>query len=124
MPAQRPDDIPGLVADAFNTSGLEALLALYEPDAVLVVPPGGERVSGIDNIRRKAGPMFAEISGARIELVGKVTSGELAMTHADWTLTESDGEGGEVEMTGRGTVVSRQQPDGNWLIVFDNPLSA
>ena len=33
-------------------------------------------------------------------------------------------DGGEpIEMSGRGTMVSRRQPDGSWQIVLDNPLS-
>jgi len=28
-----------------------------------------------------------------------------------------------VELTGRGSIVSRRQPDGSWRIVLDNPLT-
>ena len=58
----------------------------------------------------------------RIEVVDKIQSDGLALTQGQWTLTGSDGDE-LVEMSGRGTMVSRQQPDGSWRIVLDNPLS-
>jgi ketosteroid isomerase-like protein len=32
-------------------------------------------------------------------------------------------DGAPIEMTGRGTIVSRRKPDGTWRIVLDNPMS-
>ena len=37
-----------------------------------------------------------------------------------WSIVGTDG-GERVEMSGRGTIVSRRQPDGSWRIVLDNP---
>ena len=37
-------------------------------------------------------------------------------------MTATDGDA-PVEISGRGTIVSRRQPDGSWLIVLDNPVS-
>ncbi|HEY6762077.1 MAG TPA: hypothetical protein VI318_21430, partial [Baekduia sp.] len=34
-----------------------------------------------------------------------------------------DGDGDVVQLVGRGTIVSRRQPDGRWLIVLDRPES-
>jgi uncharacterized protein (TIGR02246 family) len=124
VPAHRPEDIPRMIAAAFNDGGPADLVALYEPDAVLVAPGTGERIVGRAAITARAHAMFDHITGARIDVVGKVQSDGLAMTHADWALTETAADGGVSETTGRGTVVSRRQPDGTWLVVFDNPLSA
>jgi ketosteroid isomerase-like protein len=46
----------------------------------------------------------------------------MALTHARWTVTGSDG-GRPIEMSGRGTIVSRRQPDGSWRIVLENSMS-
>src|SRR5687767_4557906 len=112
MPAQRPEDIPGMIAAAFNEGGPDDLVALYEPDAVLVVPSSGEQVHGLDAITARAHAMFDHITAARIDVVAKVQSDGLAMTHADWSLTEAAADGPGSETSGRGTVVSRRQPDG------------
>jgi uncharacterized protein (TIGR02246 family) len=119
-----PEEIPRLVAAAFNRGSPDALLALYEPGAVLVVPPDGHQVSGLDAIRQAVEPLFGQIGAARIELVETLQAGDLAMTHAEWVLTGTDEDGAEVEMAGRGTVVSRRQPDGTWRVVFDDPVSS
>jgi len=50
MPAYSPAEIHALVQHAFNNGDVEALVALYEPDAVLVVD--GQDVIGQENIRK------------------------------------------------------------------------
>jgi uncharacterized protein (TIGR02246 family) len=113
-----------MIAAAFNEGGPADLVALYEPDAVLVLPNDGQHVSGLEAIRTRVHAMFDHITSVRIDVVAEMQSGDLAMTHADWIVSETDARGTVSEMTGRGTVVSRRQPDGTWLVVFDNPLSA
>jgi uncharacterized protein (TIGR02246 family) len=114
MPARSPEDIHALLAAAVNTGDLDAFVELHEPDATVIVPPDGHRVSGRDAIREAVRPVFALDPTAEIELVDKLQSGDLALTFA------------RVEVLGsatRGTVVSRCQPDGTWRIVLDNPMS-
>jgi ketosteroid isomerase-like protein len=59
---------------------------------------------------------------ARIEVVGKLQADDLALTHARLNVV-GGGDADRVEVSGRGTIVSRRQPDGSWRIVLDNPLS-
>ncbi len=40
MPATEPEQMHGLFEQAFNAGDLEALMALYEPDAALIPQPG------------------------------------------------------------------------------------
>jgi ketosteroid isomerase-like protein len=56
------------------------------------------------------------------EVVHKTHSDGLAVTHGRWTMTGSAGDE-RMEMSERGTMVARRQPDGTWRIVFDNPSS-
>ena len=46
----------------------------------------------------------------------------MALTHARWNVAGTDG-GERVEMSGRGTIVSRRQADGSWRIVLENSMS-
>lgn len=41
MPARAPEELHDLVAAAFDAQDLDALVALYEESAILVIPPGG-----------------------------------------------------------------------------------
>ena len=114
MPARSPEEIHALLAAAVNAGDLDAFVALHEPDATVIVPPDGRRVSGRDAIRAAVRPVLALGPTAEIELVDKLQSGDLALTFA------------RVEVFGsvsRGTVVSRRQADGTWRIVLDHPMS-
>jgi uncharacterized protein (TIGR02246 family) len=116
--ARSPEEIHALIEAAFNAQDLEAFTALHEPDATALVPPDGTRVRGREAITAAVGPMIARGPRARIEFVAKLEGDRLALTYARWQLAF----GGEA-MSGRGTIVSRRQPDGRWLIVLDNPQS-
>ena len=103
MPAQSPEEIHALLAAAVNAGDLDAFVALHEPDATVIVPSDGRRVSGSAAIRAAVQPVFALGPTAEIELVDKLQSGDLALTFA------------RVEALGaatRGTVASRRQADG------------
>lgn len=122
MPARTPEEIHTLIAAALNAGDGDAFVALHEPTATIVVPPEGRRVTGRDAIRAAIEPVAALRPLMRIEVVDKIQTDELALTHGQWALAGSDG-GEPIEMSGRGTMVSRRQPDGSWRIVLDNPLS-
>lgn len=122
MPATKPEQIHAVLAEAFNSGDLDAFVEAHEVDAVTLVPPNGERAAGWAEIRRAVEPVFALRPTLTNEVVGKVETDGLALTHARWSLagTSPDGEG--VEMRGEGVVVSRRQPDGTWRIVLENQI--
>ena len=122
MPPHSPEEIHALIAAAYNAGDLDAFLELHEEDAAAIVPPDGRRVSGRDAIRGAVQPIFALRPHARIEVVGKLQADGLALTHARLNVVAGDGSE-RLEVTGRGTIVSRQQPDGTWRIVLDNPMT-
>jgi uncharacterized protein (TIGR02246 family) len=122
MPAATPEEIHALIAAAFGAGDLEAFLDLHEDGAVSVVPPDGQRVTGHDEIRAALAPIFALRPQARIEVLDKLQTDGLALTQARVHVLATDG-GERLEISGRGTIVSRRQPDGSWRIVLDNPMS-
>jgi uncharacterized protein (TIGR02246 family) len=115
MFATSPTEVHSLFLDAFNRGDVEALVALYEPNASLVTRDG--TVVGHQAIREVYQRMLA--NGARIELTTRavVESGEgLAMLHASWTYHR-----GGTATPGLSTEVVRRQPDGTWLFAIDEP---
>jgi uncharacterized protein (TIGR02246 family) len=122
MPAHSPEEIHALLAAAVNARDLDAFVDLHEDNATVIVPPEGRRVSGKDAIRAATEPIFALGPHAEIEVVGKLQADELALTHARVKVVATDGDE-PLEISGRGTIVSRRQPDGSWHIVLDNPMS-
>lgn len=122
MPAHTPEEIHALIAAAVSEGDVDAFVALHEADATTVVPTDGRQVRGHEEIRVAVAPVFALRPNARIEVLGKLEGSGLALTHARVELTAADAEP-PLAFTGRGTIVSRRQPDGTWRIVLDNPLS-
>jgi uncharacterized protein (TIGR02246 family) len=122
LPAHSPEEIHALIAAAFNAGDLDAFIDLHEEHAATIVPPEGRRVTGRDAIRAAVEPIFALRPSARIEVVGKLQADGLALTHARLDVVAGDGDQ-RLEVSGHGTIVSRQQPDGTWRIVLDNPMS-
>jgi ketosteroid isomerase-like protein len=113
MPASTPQEIHFHFERAFNIGDVEAILALYEPSAVLVA---GGKPTGHGGIRDALNVFLS--SGARMKLDARavIESGEgLAVLHGAWSL------GPPSATLGLSTEVVRRQPDGSWMFVIDNP---
>ena len=121
MSAHSPEETHALIAAALNARDRDAIADVYEENAVLIVPPSRRRVSGREAIRAAMEPMLALGPSARLEVVEKLETDGLALTIGRWTIVGSDG-GERIEMSVRGAIVSRRQPDGSWRVVLDNPM--
>lgn len=107
---------------AFNIGDMNALLALYEPEAVFV-SPGGEILHGRDEIRSAYEPMFASKARIRLETAGIVEGVDgLVLMHGCWTLKGTQPDGTPMEMKGTSAEVLRRQGDGTWRYAIDNPF--
>jgi uncharacterized protein (TIGR02246 family) len=122
MPAHSPEEIHALIEAAVNAGDLDAFVDLHEEGATTVVPTDGRRVVGRAQIRAALVPIFAARPRVRIEFLAKLEGDGLALTHARVHLIDTR-PGERSDIHGRGTVVSRRQPDGSWQIVLDNPMS-
>ena len=120
MPATDPAQMHGLFEDAFNAGDLDALMALYEPDAALVPQPGAV-AEGTAAIRESL-TWFLDRRG-RITLDTKLVLrvGDLAYLANRWSLTGGTmPDGSRAELGATTAEVARRQPDGTWLYVIDN----
>ena len=111
----QPQDIHTSFLEAFNGGDLDALVALYEPGALLVT--GNGPALGHNAIRRAYHHILAH--GIRMELKTHTvleTSEGLAVLHASWIYHLGDNA-----ISGLSTEVVRRQPDGSWLFVIDEP---
>ncbi len=120
MPARTPDEVPQLFAQAFAAHDLESVVALYEPQAALVPQPG-EIVTGTEAIREALSAFVATEPAFDLEVRKVFRAGDIALVFADWSLTGTDADGETISMSGQTSDVVRQQPDGSWLFVIDNP---
>jgi uncharacterized protein (TIGR02246 family) len=119
----KPIDTVNQLSAALNRCDLEAALALYEPDAVLVVQPGQPaRVSA--ELRAALGRFIDLKPRLRTEAQNVVEVDDIALYIGRWTLQGTDPAGQAVSMGGESSDVLRRQRDGRWLIAIDNPWGA
>ena len=120
MTARTPEEMVRLWEEHFVAGDLDALVALYEPDATLVAQPG-EVVIGTETIREDLSGLLA--MGPTFNLEGRkvLQTGDIALSFADWTLAGTSADGEPIETAGQTSDVLRRQPDGTWRFVIDNP---
>lgn len=107
-PARRPEDLGRLFVERANVGDVEGLVALFEPDAVLALPPG-EVASGADSIRAA----FERLLASRPTF----SAGEQnpALVNGDLALTSTRIPAGAT------AEIARRQPDGTWRWIVDLP---
>ncbi|MCU1338673.1 MAG: hypothetical protein JWO19_4254 [Bryobacterales bacterium] len=122
MPAYSPAEIHTLFCNAFNLGDVEALTALYEPNAILVID--GNSVSGRENIKQALTSILLRRGRMTLETRSVIESQQgLAVLHGGWVVEPATGMGSEPVTRGLSTEVVRKQPDGTWLFVIDDPYT-
>lgn len=120
MPAQNPQDVPRLIIEALNAQDLEAALSLYEDDAIFVPEPGVV-ATGREEIREALAGFLALKPTGTIKTKTTDLTGDIALLHSPWTQVGTDEDGTEVSFSGITAEVVRQQQDGTWKYVIDDP---
>jgi len=120
----KPGDLNDRFGAAYNARNLEALLALYERDALLDFGPHGP-VRGLPAIGAALEPFIA--LGGKIEYTRRfcMEVGDLALLSVEYRLKDGRApDGSAVASTGVTLELARRQPDGSWKYVIDLPQGA
>src|SRR3954453_8100574 len=112
-----PGDLHRAVETAFNNRDVEALVALYEPDAWLFGLAGP--VQGTDAIRAAWTEMLEMAGQTRLVTQYVIEQGDIALLSNRWTSVAGDDE-----ISATSAEVARRQSDGSWRYLIDNPDSA
>lgn len=121
MNAHTPDELDTLFATALNAGDLDALVALYEPQATLMPSPG-KVVSGASAIREALSGFLAAKPSMTLTTRTLSQSGDIALVSAAWRLAMTGQDGKPATMNGQSVEVVRRQPDGRWLFAIDFPF--
>ena len=118
MSFSRPEDLHATFSEALHAQDVEALLDLYEPNAIVALPDGSQ-ITGPDALRG----MLAGLVGASTGMKGAsrkiLIAGDIALTSTSYAVHA--GQAGGQATTVETAEVSRRQPDGRWRVVIDAP---
>ena len=118
-----PVELDRLFEGALNGGDLDALVALYEPDAALMPSPGNVVVGG-KAIREALAGFLAMKPTIRTSGRLVARTGDIALLSNRWTLSLTGPAGTPATMSGNAVEVARRQPDGRWLFAMDMPYGA
>jgi len=123
MSARTPEELHAQFQRHFIAGDMDALLALYEPNAVLVPQPG-QVVHGHAAIRASLAGFIAMKGTFRMQPPKTIRADDVAIVFASWTLDAKAPDGGPIHLDGQTADVVRRHADGRWLFAIDSPFGA
>ena len=115
-----PEEVLNSVIDGINAGDLDSLMTLYEPLACFASQPG-QLAKSPEGIRESLRG-FIDMNG-KLDLKVKrvLKASDLALVTSEWSFRGTGSDGKHVDITSKSADVLRQQPDGTWRFVIDNP---
>jgi ketosteroid isomerase-like protein len=115
-----PKEVLNSVVEGINTGDLNSLMMLYETNACFASQPG-QLAKNPEDIRQSL-RSFIDLKG-KLDLKVKriLQASDLALVISEWSFSGTGSDGNPVNMTAKSVDVLRQQPDGSWRFVIDNP---
>ncbi len=115
-----PEGILNAVVEGINSGNLESLTTLYEAEACFATQPGQLAKSPEAIIESLRG--FIDLKG-KLDLKVKrvLQASDLALVTTEWSFSGTGADGKPVNLSAKSADVLRQQSDGTWRFVIDNP---
>jgi uncharacterized protein (TIGR02246 family) len=115
-----PEDVLNSVVEGINTGNLDDLLTLYEVDACFATQPG-QLAKSPESVRQSL-RSFIDLKG-KLDLKVKrvLQASDLALVTTEWSFSGTGPDNKPVNMASKSADVLRQQADGTWRFVIDNP---
>jgi ketosteroid isomerase-like protein len=115
-----PEEVLNSVVEGINTGNLDSLMMLYETDACFASQPG--QLAKTPETIRQSLRSFIDINGKLdIKVKRVLQSSDLALVISEWSVSGTGPDGKLVNMAAKSADVLRQQADGTWRFVIDNP---
>jgi uncharacterized protein (TIGR02246 family) len=116
-----PEEVLYSVVEGINTGNLDSLMMLYETDACFATQPG-QLAKSLETIRQSLRG-FTDIKNGKFDLKVKrvLQASDLALVTSEWSVSGTGPDGKPVKMAAKSADVLRQQADGTWRFVIDNP---
>jgi ketosteroid isomerase-like protein len=106
--------------EKFNAGNLSSLIDMYETDACFVVQPG-QIIYGLKNLRQSLQDFIAMNCNFESQVKGVIQTSNIVLVNTIWSFRGTGPDGKPVNISGRATDLLRQQSDGSWRMVIDDP---
>ena len=115
-----PEEVLNSVVEGINTGDLDFLMTLYETDACFASQPG-QPAKSPGSIRQSLHD-FIDLKG-KLDLKVKrvLQASDLALVITEWSFSGTGPDGNPFNMASKSADVLRQQADGTWKFIIDNP---
>jgi len=120
MKALSPLDVDQLFAAAVNAGDLDAVVAMYEPQASFA-PSQESVVSGAAAIREMYKGFLAMKPKLSVSPNVVAQTDDVAVVTTNWGFSATSSDGKPTSMAGKSVEILRRQPDGGWLFAIDLP---
>ena len=115
-----PEEMLRSIAEYINSGNVDSLMMLYESDACFASQPG-QFIKGREGIRQSL-QGFVDMQGKLESKIKRVfQASDLALVISEWSFSGTGPDGNPVNLASIATDVLRQQPDGTWRVIIDNP---
>ncbi len=116
MPAKNPEQICQLFKQHMAEGDIEALLSIYDPEAVFL-NRSGEVKQGRQGLREELAPLALARAVFDFSIKQIIQSGDTALMHSMWTVTSPQ------TISAYAIEVARRQPDGSWCWLIGDPFT-
>jgi len=115
-----PEEVLNSVTEGINAGDLDSLMTLYEPLACFAYQPG-QLTKSPDGIRDSL-RSFIDMNGKLdIKVKRVLKASDLALVTTEWSFSGTGSDGKHVDIAAKSADILRQQSDGTWRFVIDNP---
>jgi len=116
MPASSPEQICHLFKQYMAKGDIEALLSIYDPEAVFL-NQSGEVKKGRQGLREELAPFASAKATFDFSIKQIIQSGDIALMHTQWTVSSPQA------ISLYAIEVARRQPDGTWCWLIGDPFT-
>jgi uncharacterized protein (TIGR02246 family) len=115
-----PEEVIYSVVEGINTGDLDSLMSLYEADACFVSQPG-QLAKSPESVRQSL-CSFIDLKGKlNLKIKRVIQARDIALVTTEWSFNGTASDGNPINMAAKADNVLRQQADGRWMFVIDNP---
>jgi len=119
LPSQ-PEAWPAAFDQELGARDLDAVMALYAPDARFVGPAGDVAV-GRDAIREVLAGLIRTNTRLHSRVARSIVVDDIAMLYTDFEGTTRDATGRTIDVQFHAIEILRRQSDGTWLLIVGDP---